>query len=97
MGRLGLAEGLTETRAALPGVQAAMEELLRAFGNSTDQTIRVAECPMAFGAGQSARWLQTGEAITNAYRGQEMLTCGSFEARVPPAGHLVGAAEGSAP
>lgn len=92
VGRLGVAEGLEETRRALPPVQAAVEGLLRAFGNPTDQTVRVAECPMAFGPGQSARWLQTGERITNAYRGQEMLTCGSFEARIPPGGHLAGAA-----
>lgn len=89
---LGLAEDLEATRRALPAVEAAIEGLLRAFGNPTDGTVRVAECPMAFGRGQSARWLQSGDTIANAYRGQEMLTCGSFEARVPPAGHLVGEA-----
>ncbi len=88
--RLGLGEGLDATRRALPAVQAAIEGLLRAFGNPTDGTVRVAECPMAFGPGESARWLQAGDTIANAYRGQEMLTCGSFEARVPPAGHLAG-------
>jgi len=92
--QIGLAEGLEATRRALPAVEAAIEGLLQAFGNPTDRTVRVAECPMAFGAGRSARWIQTGETITNAYRGQEMPTCGSFEARVPPAGHLAGEASG---
>ncbi len=92
VGQLGVAEGLEQTRRALPAVQVAIEGLLRSFGNPTDETVRVAECPMAFGAGESARWLQTGESIANAYRGQDMLTCGTFEAQIPPAGHMAGAA-----
>ncbi len=91
---LGTGDGLAGVRQGLPRVEAAVEGLLRAFGNPTDQTVRIAECPMALGPGEAARWIQTGEAITNAYRGQEMLTCGTFEARVPPASYLAGTGEG---
>ena len=87
---LRAAQDLASLRRALPALQHSLESLLGSFGNPTDETLFVAECPMAFGPGESARWLQLGDAVTNAYRGQQMLSCGSIEARVAPGAVLSG-------
>jgi len=45
--------------------------------------VNVIRCPMAFGPGKAARWLQEGDAVRNPYRGAEMLECGILVERIP--------------
>jgi len=79
------AEG--DTRAAFEQVSMAVIELLRAFGNPVDSTLRVALCPMAFDS-RGARWVQAKEKLRNPYYGSAMLRCGDFKLTVLPGEHL---------
>lgn len=80
-------EDIAEMRAELEPLTAEITRALQIFGNPTEQPLRVAHCPMAFD-NRGARWIQTGDVIDNAYFGDAMRTCGSFEATVQPGAHL---------
>ncbi|MCA9709303.1 MAG: efflux RND transporter periplasmic adaptor subunit [Myxococcales bacterium] len=84
------AQGPGEVRAAFEHVSAQVLAVLRAFGNPTDDPLRVAYCPMAFDD-RGAQWVQRGEALANPYYGASMLRCGDFEATVLPGERLAGA------
>lgn len=66
--------------------------LLRRFGNPLAEPVHLASCPMAM-TGAGALWVQRGDTIQNSYEGQDMLTCGSFEAAVEPGQFLPQAKE----
>lgn len=59
------------------------------FGNSTEDAIRLAYCPMALD-GQGAHWLQRQEKVENPFFGAKMYTCGEIrhttegDERFPP-------------
>ncbi len=56
----------------------ALLQLLRSFGNLSDDSLRVAFCPMAMGS-EGARWVQAEATIDNPYFGASMRTCGEVE------------------
>ena len=77
------AETLGASRSAFEQVSLAAQGVLERFGNPTDETLRVAFCPMAFDS-RGARWIQRDEAVQNPYYGDAMLRCGEFRASVQP-------------
>jgi len=77
------ASGLDEARRVFEEVSAVMLESLRRFGNPTNETLRVATCPMAF-SGRAASWVQRSDTVDNPYQGEKMLRCGSIDATVEP-------------
>ena len=74
-------------RAGFEPLSAAIEALLRRFGNPLDTELHLAFCPMAQGDA-GASWVQQGKTIDNAYFGASMLTCGEIRAEVPPGAFL---------
>ncbi len=81
------ATSIEAVRAQLEPLSDQIAALLRTFGNPTDETLRVAHCPMAFD-NRGAAWIQTAEVVDNAYFGSAMRTCGSIRATVDPGAHL---------
>ena len=74
-------------RGGFEQVSAAVEELLRRFGNPTDQTLHLAFCPMAMGS-KGASWIQSAGEVDNAYFGAAMRTCGELQEPVEPGAYL---------
>lgn len=91
--RVAGAASLAETRQHFEELSARTMLLLELIGNPLTEHVYVAFCPMAFGA-RGAKWLQRGELIDNAYRGNEMRRCGEILARVVPGQRLQGAPKG---
>lgn len=90
---LASAQTLRAARATFVHLTRTTEQLLTAFGNPLDRTVRVAFCPMAFD-NKGAEWLQRGDTIDNAYFGAQMRRCGEFRAEVAPQAHLLRAQGG---
>lgn len=80
-------DDIAEMRAEFEPLSREIARVLQIFGNPTEQRLRIAHCPMAFDD-RGARWIQTSEVIDNAYFGDAMRTCGSFEATVQPGDRL---------
>jgi len=85
--RVAAADSLQAARAPFEPLGAAVASAVESFGNPLEVPLRLAHCPMAFD-NRGARWLQTGEAVDNAYFGAAMRTCGSVEATVEPGERL---------
>jgi Cu(I)/Ag(I) efflux system membrane fusion protein len=51
--------------------------LLRVFGNPSEETVRLASCPMALG-GEGGEWVQRASKIENPYFGASMHACGDI-------------------
>jgi membrane fusion protein, copper/silver efflux system len=81
-----------ELRKAFEHASASLLDLLSTFGNPTEQTLRVAFCPMAFDA-QGAQWVQGSETVANPYYGARMLRCGDVRATVLPGERLAAPVE----
>ncbi len=84
---IGAATSLEQARNAFETLSTSIERLLVLFGNPTDDSLRVAFCPMAAGSAGAA-WVQAGDTVDNAYFGASMKTCGDFTAEIPPHHHL---------
>lgn len=74
---------LPAARGGFEHLSAAVEDLLRRFGNPLDEPVHVAFCPMAMD-NAGARWVQQGEQVDNAYYGAMMRRCGEITAVVDP-------------
>lgn len=74
-------------RAQFEPLSLRIATLLRTFGNPTDAPLHIAHCPMAFD-NRGAEWVQSGDAVDNAYFGSAMRTCGSIRSTVEPGEHL---------
>ncbi len=72
-------------RNALPRMNRAVEDYLRAFGHPGNTHIYRVYCPMAFND-KGAYWLQSHTTVHNAYFGSKMLRCGVVEAEIKPDG-----------
>lgn len=72
---LGHAQTLDEARAAFRDISQQIATLLRVFGNPTQETVRLASCPMAL-EGEGAEWVQRASEIENPYFGTSMHSCG---------------------
>lgn len=82
-------------RAGFEPLSAAVEAMLRTFGNPLDTDVHVAFCPMA-DDNRGARWVQQGETIDNSYFGESMRQCGEIRAEIAPGGFLAGESEAPA-
>ncbi|MFT4626760.1 MAG: Cu(I)/Ag(I) efflux system membrane fusion protein [Myxococcota bacterium] len=74
-------------RAGFEPLSAAVQALLRRFGNPLDTELHVAFCPMAQGSA-GAEWVQAGTTIDNAYFGAAMRSCGEIRGEVSPGAFL---------
>ncbi len=81
------ASSLELPRTRFEALSGSIQRLLSHFGNPTDETLRVAFCPMALG-NAGASWVQSGDAIENSYFGDSMLRCGEFRDVVDPGAYL---------
>ena len=79
-------------RAGFEPLSAAVEGMLRTFGNPLDVDMHVAFCPMA-DDNRGARWVQQGETIDNSYFGESMRRCGEIRTEIAPGGFLAGESE----
>ncbi len=77
-------------RAGFEPLSAAVEGLLRTFGNPLEAELHVAFCPMA-DDNRGARWVQQGETIDNSYFGASMRQCGEIRSEIAPGAFLPGA------
>jgi membrane fusion protein, copper/silver efflux system len=80
------ADTLEGARAPFEALSAAVEVLLRIFGDPLDRRLSIAFCPMAHGRG--ATWVQAGEEVENPYFGPSMLDCGELREHVAPGAYL---------
>ncbi len=87
---------LEGARGGFEPLSAAIERLLRTFGNPLDEQLHVAYCPMA-DDNRGARWVQQGEAIDNSYFGASMRQCGEIKSEVSPGDFLPGGAAAPTP
>jgi len=85
-----------EVRSAFEHVSMQILDLLRVFGNPTEDPLVLALCPMAFDD-RGAQWVQRGEVITNPYYGASMLRCGEIRAIVLAGERLAVSPTDSAP
>ncbi len=88
-GKLATSADIDTARAAYGHLAMGILDLLRRFGNPTDEPLMQAHCPMAFD-GKGAEWLQPQGDLRNPYFGSKMLTCGSHREHVAPGGYLGG-------
>ena len=58
---------------------------VKRYGQSQDEPLYRAHCPMAFND-RGADWLQRGKEIHNPYFGAAMLKCGEIKATFAPHG-----------
>ena len=79
---------IESARSGFEQLSAAIELLLKRFGNPLDQPVHLAFCPMAFGS-RGGSWLQRGEQIDNVYFGAAMRRCGEIKSTVAPGAHLI--------
>jgi Cu(I)/Ag(I) efflux system membrane fusion protein len=75
---------LTGQRNAFKDLSHALIDLVKMHGHRLTDTLQLTECPMAFGPGIAARWLQTGDTLLNPYQGSNMLHCGEFLEPIAP-------------
>lgn len=81
IGNISRAATLADARTPFRNVSLQIATALRLFGNPTEETIRLAHCPMALD-GQGAEWLQRSETVENPYFGVSMHDCGSINENV---------------
>lgn len=81
------AKDLSGARTGFEPLSAAIEVLLRRFGNPLSAPLHLAFCPMAAGS-QGASWIQRGAKIDNSYFGAAMRTCGEVKQQVAPGSYL---------
>lgn len=81
------AADLDAMRVRFEPLSLTIEAVLARYGNPTSGAVRVAYCPMAFDD-RGARWVQRAERVDNAYFGDAMRTCGTFEVTLAPGEHL---------
>lgn len=77
----GHATSLDEARPVFRDLSQQAATMLRVFGNPTDDTLRLAFCPMALG-GDGAEWIQRSEHIENPYFGAQMHDCGEVHQHI---------------
>lgn len=85
-----------DVRSAFELLSLEVLELLRTFGNPTEEPLRVAFCPMAFDD-RGAPWVQREEQIANPYYGARMLRCGEIKATLLPGERLAASLEAEPP
>lgn len=76
---------LEASRAMLDDLSNQLSAVMRARGNPTSSTVRIAFCPMANGK-RGGTWLQRAPKIRNPYLGSTMPSCGSFRGTFKPRG-----------
>lgn len=81
------APDLAHARNPFESVSRAMTELLRRFGNPTNEAVKLARCPMA-SSGEGAEWLQLADDVRNPYFGSQMYACGEIQGTAQPLGRL---------
>jgi Cu(I)/Ag(I) efflux system membrane fusion protein len=72
---------LDEARMPFRELSQQVATLLRVFGNPSEETVRLAFCPMALG-GEGAEWVQRASEIQNPYFGSSMHSCGDIHESV---------------
>ena len=75
------AENMTLSRQGFEQVSNALITVVKQFGTSSEQSLFVYNCPMAFG-GKGGNWLQSKEGTENPYYGSKMFKCGSIKERI---------------
>ncbi len=85
--RMSRATSLEVARVAFIELSQQVASLLRIFGNQTNETIRLAFCPMAQD-GDGAEWVQRADKIENPYFGESMYRCGDILDMVAAGTHL---------
>ncbi|MCZ6689285.1 MAG: efflux RND transporter periplasmic adaptor subunit [Planctomycetota bacterium] len=85
---MALADELKGQRAALPALSRAIESLLEGFDWAGRPTVHRMHCPMAFGLGEGADWIQKDKKVLNPYWGKDstMPHCGAIEEKYQAGG-----------
>lgn len=71
------AQSLNAARLPFRDLSQQVATLLRVFGNPSEETVRLASCPMALD-GEGAEWVQRASEIENPYLGASMHSCGDI-------------------
>lgn len=79
------ASEISAARNSFSGLSAQTLSLVQYSGPGENNTLFIAECPMAFD-GKGGVWLQASETIANPYYGSAMLTCGSIKTKLDSVG-----------
>ena len=87
---------LDEARMPFRELSQQVATLLRIFGNPSEETVRLAFCPMALG-GEGAEWVQRASEIQNPYFGSSMHSCGDIHESVAHGTYLPIKDDGSQP
>lgn len=87
---------LDDVRTSFRDLSQQIATILRVFGNPTQDTLRLAFCPMAL-SGEGAEWVQGSEHVENPYFGATMHSCGEVHNTVAHGTYLPSQESDSSP